>query len=304
MYPEEDFAELLSQHGRPAESASATTATAPDHAHAAPAATGHAVGAAVHAGGANGAAAATATVVGGSGTSVRYVSTRGGEGAGAPPSISFTDAVFAGVAPDGGLYVPTEVPTLPAGQLAAWAADLTAGYVDVAFGVMRLFVRDDEIPAGDLRALLAKSYASSGEGGVWDTPAIAPLVSLPIAGGGSGSGNASALSSPPLWLLEQFHGPTAAFKDHALQLLGNLFEYLLARRQRAGEGIGVHAIARMTVLGATSGDTGSAAIAGLRGKAGVDVVILHPEGRVAPVQEMQARARRRAGRGAGVKQRL
>jgi threonine synthase len=94
-----------------------------------------------------------------------------------------------------------------------------------------------------------------------------------------------------VWLLEQFHGPTAAFKDHALQLLGNLFEYLLGRR---GSGDSAAVPSRLTILGATSGDTGSAAIAGLRGKARVDVVILHPAGRVAPVQEMQVRPGGRA----------
>jgi threonine synthase len=176
-----------------------------------------------------------------------------------------------------------------------------ASYADVAFAVLRKWVGDDEVPAGDLRALVDAAYApiqpqpkpvgaaggssaAATAPGTWDTPAIAPLVPLAVPPGIS-----SDSDSPPVYLLEQFHGPTCAFKDHALQLLGHLFSYLLARKAGGGSGSGSTATATMTILGATSGDTGSAAIAGLRGKPGVEVFILHPRGRVAAVQEMQVR---------------
>ena len=218
--------------------------------------------------------------------SIRYVSTRGGTAVGSPASVSFSEAVLAGVAPDGGLFVPATLPTLDAGLVDEWASS-GATYADVATRVFAAFVGPDEIPAADLRALIERSYASGGPDAAWDTPEIAPLVELAVprdTGAALSSGRASLL------LLEQFHGPTAAFKDHALQLLGNLFEYLLQQRPMptavASDGRRTWP-RRITILGATSGDTGSAAIAGLRGKAGVDVVIMHPEGRVAPVQAMQ-----------------
>jgi len=121
---------------------------------------------------------------------------------------------------------------------------------------MRRYIDPDEVPDADLVALATKSFASFAH------PAVTPVV--PIAGG--------------LHILELFHGPTLAFKDVALQFLGNLFEYFLQRRPQ---------LRPLTVLGATSGDTGSAAIYGLRGRAGVEIVVLHPRGRISPVQQLQ-----------------
>ena len=176
-------------------------------------------------------------------SSMRYISTRGQ----AEP-LGFSAAVAAGLAPDGGLFVPATLPDL-SGRLAAWRG---LGYEELAFEFLRLFA--DDIPADELRAIVHGAYAG------FDHPQRAPLVRL----------------APDLWVLELFHGPTLAFKDFALQLLGRLYE----RQVRlSGKPI--------TVIGATSGDTGSAAIHGLLGKPGVRIFILYPNGRVAPLQERQ-----------------
>ena len=145
---------------------------------------------------------------------MRYVSTRG-----SAPILEFEDAVLAGLARDGGLYVPEDWPVL--------SADLLRGlrgkpYTEVAYQVMAPFV-GDAISESDLRAMIVESYAG------FDHPAVAPLRQL----------------DANRWLLELFHGPTLAFKDFALQLLGRLFDHILAKR---GE--------RVTIVGATSGDTG------------------------------------------------
>lgn len=252
------------------------------------------------------ATAAGASSIIGSGTgssSIRYVSTRSGAAGG---SISFTEAVFAGVAPDGGLYVPSSLPSVSKDEILLWWAS-GASYADVAFGVLSKFIGDADIPAAELRGLVDAAYRpvhgvpgllgapDLPGGGTWDTPAIAPLVQLQVPSSSStGSSGDSAPPAPPsIALLEQFHGPTCAFKDHALQLLGHLFSHLLAAKAAKGAkdaastNGGAASSGRMTILGATSGDTGSAAIAGLRGKPGVDVFILHPAGRIAAVQEMQ-----------------
>jgi len=175
---------------------------------------------------------------------MRYVSTRGGL---AP--IGFAEAVMMGLATDGGLLVPQSVPRLDAGTLRDWSR---LSFPDLALEVMALFVAD-EIPRTDLADLIRRSYAT------FSHPEVTPLIPL-----------------GEQWLLELFHGPTAAFKDVALQFLGNLFEYLLER-----DG------GRLNIVGATSGDTGSAAIAGVRGKVRIHIFILHPEGRVSPIQERQ-----------------
>jgi threonine synthase len=175
---------------------------------------------------------------------MRYLSTRGGV-----EPVSFADAVMMGLGTDGGLLVPESIPTLSAGTLREWAE---LRFQDLAVEVLTPFV-GDSIPRADLIELVARSYAS------FTHPEVTPVSE----------------HAGRRWL-ELFHGPTAAFKDVALQLLGNLFEYLIAR-----EG-GV-----LRILGATSGDTGSAAIYGVRGKAGIDIFILHPKGRVSPVQERQ-----------------
>ncbi|MGA7982193.1 MAG: threonine synthase [Chromatiaceae bacterium] len=175
---------------------------------------------------------------------MKYVSTRGGV---AP--VGFADAVMMGLGTDGGLLVPERVPRLDAETLARWAR---LRFQDLAFEVVSPFV-GGEISDADLCDLVNRSY----EG--FSHPEVTPVV---LAGE---------------WrILELFHGPTAAFKDVALQLLGNLFEYLLER-----DG------GRLAIVGATSGDTGSAAIAGVRGKSRIEIFILHPHGRVSPIQERQ-----------------
>jgi threonine synthase len=161
--------------------------------------------------------------------------------------VGFLDAVMTGLAPDGGLLLPENLPEV-SGELPAWAG---LSYQELAFEVMSLFATD--IPAADLKALIQKSYST------FRTPDVAPVI--PVDG---------------FHVLELWHGPTLAFKDVALQFLGNLFEYVLEKR--GGE---------LNILGATSGDTGSAAICGVRGKKNIRIFIMHPKGRTSPVQEKQ-----------------
>jgi threonine synthase len=174
---------------------------------------------------------------------LRYVSTRG-----SAPALDFADTLLAGLATDGGLYVPESWP-----PLAPIAPGAHRPYVDVAVEVMWPFVAGT-IGAADFAAIVRDSYAS------FSHPDVTPLVDL-------GDG---------LWLLELFHGPTLAFKDVALQLVGRLFDHELERRGT-----------RVTIVGATSGDTGSAAIEACRDRAAIDIVVLHPEGRVSDVQRRQ-----------------
>ncbi|KJA25330.1 hypothetical protein HYPSUDRAFT_37830 [Hypholoma sublateritium FD-334 SS-4] len=186
---------------------------------------------------------------------MKYFSTRGAEA-----RLSFEEAVLAGLSPDGGLYIPESIPSLPADWRTSWR---THSFTDLAVAVLSLYISADEIAPPELRDLVERSYAG------FRHPDVTPLRTLD---GG-------------LSVLELWHGPTFAFKDVALQLLGNLFEFFLARRnarKAAGE-----ARERLTVVGATSGDTGSAAIYGLRGKADIEIFILHPKGRVSPIQEAQ-----------------
>ncbi|NCA69799.1 MAG: threonine synthase [Sphingobacteriia bacterium] len=175
---------------------------------------------------------------------MQYVSTRGGIA-----SVGFAEAVMMGLATDGGLLVPSELPHVTAKRLRAWPA---LSFQELALEILAPFV-GEAIPTDDLRALIERSYAT------FTHPQVTPVVEV-----------------DGLRILELFHGPTAAFKDVALQLLGNLFEYLLARD--GGE---------INICGATSGDTGSAAIHGVRGKAGISIFMLHPKGRVSPIQERQ-----------------
>lgn len=175
---------------------------------------------------------------------MRYISTRGGI---AP--VSFLDAVSMGLANDGGLLLPETIPDVRS-SLDAWRS---LQYPELAEAVLRRFIGED-IPAADLHDLIQRSYAS------FDHPDILPLVQV----------------GTDRYILELFHGPTLAFKDVALQFLGNLFEYMITRNGRW-----------LNILGATSGDTGSAAIHGVRGKKGMSIFILHPHGRVSPVQERQ-----------------
>ena len=174
---------------------------------------------------------------------MRFISTRG-----QTEPKTFTEAVAIGLAPDGGLFLPESLPDI-SGQLAKWDK---LGYADLCFEFLRLFATDIE-PAV-LRGLIEKSYHG------FSGPDIAPLKKL----------------EDKLYVLELFHGPTLAFKDFALQLLGNLYEH---QCQQRGQGI--------NVLGATSGDTGAAAIHGLLGKPRTAIFILYPEGRVSPLQERQ-----------------
>lgn len=174
---------------------------------------------------------------------MQYVSTRGG---GKP--LSFSEAVMEGLAPDGGLYVPESFPNID-DKLDAWRA---LSYPELCFEFMRLFA--DDIPESDLRRIAHDSYLR------FDDGAIAPLKKL----------------DDGLYILELFHGPTLAFKDFALQFLGNLDQYLLEKSGKV-----------LNVLGATSGDTGSAAINGFLGKKGVKIFILYPDGRISPLQERQ-----------------
>ena len=176
---------------------------------------------------------------------MRYVSTRG-----RAPALSFGEAMLTGLARDGGLYVPETVPALEARDIAALAG---LSYESAAFRVMRPFV-SGSFSDEELRAAIASAYAG------FDHAARAPLVQL-------GANH---------FLAELFHGPTLAFKDFAMQLIGQLFQIALARDGR-----------RVTIVGATSGDTGSAAIEAFRGLENVDVFILFPHGRVSEVQRRQ-----------------
>jgi threonine synthase len=172
---------------------------------------------------------------------VRYVSTRG-----RAPALGFCDTLLAGLASDGGLYVPERWPELPPTRVGA-------SYADVAAGVVAAFA-GDELPPALLERLCSEAYAS------FRHPAICPLAQL----------------DADEWLLELFHGPTLAFKDLALQLVGRLFDHVLSERDQ-----------RITVLVATSGDTGSAAISGLVSCSRAQIVVLYPEGRVSDVQRRQ-----------------
>ncbi|MGY3437686.1 MULTISPECIES: threonine synthase [unclassified Marinovum] len=176
---------------------------------------------------------------------MKYISTRG-----KAPELTFEDAMLSGLARDGGLYVPAEIPQMSRGDIAALAG---LSYEETAFRVMRPFVGDSFTDA-QFSDIIARAYAGFGHA------ARAPLVQL----------------APNHFLLELFHGPTLAFKDFAMQLIGQLFEDALKRR---GE--------RVTIVGATSGDTGSAAIEAFRGLDAVDVFILYPHGRVSEVQRRQ-----------------
>src|SRR5437868_14032086 len=172
---------------------------------------------------------------------MKFISTRG-----ETPALSFSDAVATGLAPDGGLFLPEALPDF-SGELARFEK---LGYPELCFEFMKVFATD--IPAETLRSLVAQSYTR------FTDPAIAPLKPL----------------AKNLYVLELFHGPTLAFKDFALQLLGNLYAHQCRVRKET-----------INVLGATSGDTGAAAIHGLIGRPGAAIFILYPDGRVSPLQE-------------------
>jgi threonine synthase len=176
---------------------------------------------------------------------MHYISTRG-----TAPVLRFDEAMMTGLARDGGLYVPQAVPVMAQAEIAALAG---LPYEEIAFRVMRPFL-GESFSGPEFRRLIDAAYAGFGHA------ARAPLVQI-------GANH---------FLLELFHGPTLAFKDFAMQLIGQLFQAALAR---SGQ--------RISIVGATSGDTGSAAIEAFRGLAGVDVFILYPHGRVSEVQRRQ-----------------
>ncbi|HQQ70786.1 MAG TPA: threonine synthase, partial [Alicycliphilus sp.] len=181
---------------------------------------------------------------------MHYLSTRGHA-----DRKRFCDILLEGLAPDGGLYLPERYPQIGDADLSALRkAYREEGYAELAFRILSLYI--DDIPAADLKALCAKTYTQE----VFGTKEIVPLRHL----------------EDGLWIEALSNGPTLAFKDMAMQLLGNLFEYELARR---GE--------ELNILGATSGDTGSAAEYAMRGKQGVRVFMTSPQGRMSPFQQAQ-----------------
>ncbi|MGJ7530913.1 threonine synthase [Variovorax sp. GB1P17] len=177
---------------------------------------------------------------------MNYLSTRGH-----PDRKRFCDILLEGLAPDGGLYLPEQYPKVDTATLAKWR-DLP--YAELAFEILSLYI--DDIPPADLKAICAKTYTAE----VFGTDEIVPLREL----------------EDGVYLEALSNGPTLAFKDMAMQLLGNLFEYELARRG-----------AELNILGATSGDTGSAAEYAMRGKKGVRVFMTSPDGRMSPFQQAQ-----------------
>ncbi|MDG1139906.1 MAG: threonine synthase [Opitutales bacterium] len=174
---------------------------------------------------------------------MEFISTRGFS-----DSVSFTEAVSQGLAPDGGLYLPREFPDL-SGSFDSWK---TLAYDELCFEFFKLFATD--MDSSVLQDCIQRAYQN------FSVDEVAPLVPI----------------TDKWQVLELFHGPTLAFKDFALQLLGNLYEAQIARTGKS-----------LTILGATSGDTGAAAISGLVGKKGVEVFILYPDGKVSPLQERQ-----------------
>ena len=171
---------------------------------------------------------------------MKYKSTRGGVG-----GLTFTEAFLMGLATDGGLIVPDNIPIVELDRLK------NLNYKELAFEIFKLFI--DDIDEGSIKDLIEKSYST------FDTEEITPVV-----------------RKNGVYILELFHGPTFAFKDVALQFLGNLFEYVLKER-------GTY----VNVLGATSGDTGSAAIYGLKGRENINIFILHPHNKVSRIQKLQ-----------------
>ena len=175
---------------------------------------------------------------------MRYISTRS-----TSEPVSFSEAIFQGLAPDSGLFLPETIPVVN-NDLPAWQP---LSYTELAFEIIRLFTAET-IPADALKHLIHKSYVN------FDHPQIAPLIAV-----------------GDIWIQELFHGPTLAFKDIALQFVGNLFEYLLLHGKRR----------HITLIVATSGDTGSAAIHACADKKNIRLFVLHPHKKISPIQEAQ-----------------
>ena len=187
---------------------------------------------------------------------MRYLSTRGH-----PDRKRFCEILLEGLAPDGGLYLPETYPQISPAQLGNLRQVFkTHGYAALAYEVLSLYI--DDIPSSDLRALCQKTYTEA----VFGTPEIVPIKPI----------QTKAVMGSQVYLEALSNGPTLAFKDMAMQLLGNLFEYELTRRNE-----------ELNILGATSGDTGSAAEYAMRGKKGVRVFMTSPEGRMSPFQQAQ-----------------
>ncbi|MBI4048546.1 MAG: threonine synthase, partial [Devosia nanyangense] len=176
---------------------------------------------------------------------MQFVSTRG-----LAPALSFSDAMLAGLASDGGLYLPEAWPQLSTAEIVAYAGK---PYAEVAFDIIRRFSAGD-IPDADLHEIVTAAY------GTFRHPSVTPIVEI----------------EPNHFVLELFHGPTLAFKDVAMQFLARAMDHVLTKR-----GL------RATIVGATSGDTGSAAIEAFRGRDTTDIFILHPRGRTSDVQRRQ-----------------
>ncbi|MDD5181272.1 MAG: threonine synthase [Gallionellaceae bacterium] len=184
---------------------------------------------------------------------MRYISTRGNT-----PAKTFTEILLGGLAPDGGLYLPEQYPQVSRAELDAWR---NLSYADLAFAVLSKFITD--IPAGDLKRIINKTY----------TPQI---YCHPRSGSDANDITPLRTLEPGVHILELSNGPTLAFKDMAMQLLGNLFEYALAKQHE-----------ELNILGATSGDTGSAAEYAMRGKRGIRVFMLSPHGKMSAFQRAQ-----------------
>jgi threonine synthase len=206
---------------------------------------------------------------------MKYISTRGDQ-----TERGFSDILLEGLAPDGGLYLPKTYPKVDAATLSRWRG---LAYADLAFEILSLYI--DDIPADDLRAITHKVYTAEVFGiGLVGPHGHRDAAACPPGGVSEAWGGPAPLSAitPLTWLGDGIalqglsNGPTLAFKDMAMQLLGALFEYELGRR---GE--------TLNILGATSGDTGSAAEYAMRGKRGVNVFMLSPHGRMSPFQQAQ-----------------
>jgi threonine synthase len=182
---------------------------------------------------------------------MRYISTRGAGSQHDDSPRSFCDILLEGLAPDGGLFLPQAYPVLTACELAHMRG---LPYNELAFDIIHRFA--DDIPADDLRTILDKTYRAA----VFGSDDVAPLKPL----------------EPGIFIQQLSNGPTLAFKDMAMQFLGHLFEYVLAKRNT-----------EINILGATSGDTGSSAEHAMKGKAGVRVFMLSPEGKMSPFQAAQ-----------------
>ncbi len=176
---------------------------------------------------------------------MKYISTRGNA-----PTLGFCDAILAGLAQDGGLYLPQEWPQISNEEIASFA---NKSFSEIAFAIMTRFI-GDEIEHDVFKDIVKKAYSG------FNHPSITPLVEL----------------EPNHFILELFHGPTLAFKDVAMQFLALVMDHILVKRNQ-----------RATIVGATSGDTGSAAIEAFRGRDNIDIFILHPKGRTSEVQRRQ-----------------